>query len=137
MEEINNLTIKEAKEKLKQYEELKAIFNIEIKETEGINNIDKQYIGQKALIRTYAAGVWFGTITQKSGNEIILYNARRLWYWKAKQSISLSAVAKYGIDASSRIAPIVDNVWLQPIEIIDCTLKSIKSIEESEDAKQN
>jgi hypothetical protein len=35
-------------------------------------------IGKKVIIRTYSAGVWFGLLTQKAGNEVILHGARRL-----------------------------------------------------------
>lgn len=92
-------------------------------------------VGQKCIIRTYSAGVWFGKIDQKSGNEVIVSNARRLWYWKAKKSISLSAVAKYGISSESKISPLVDKVWLQAIELITTTKESSDSIEVADDAK--
>lgn len=140
MVNIENLTIKEAKEKLQEYEELKKVFNIEEEQTENKtnnNSIDSYYIGQKVIVRTYSAGVWFGTIFKKSGEEIILSNARRMWYWKAKQSISLSAVAKYGIDSSSKIAPVVNNVWLKSIELLECSDIAISDIENSKEVEQN
>ena len=34
-------------------------------------------IGQEVIIRTYSAGVWFGRLKEKSGNEVILTEARR------------------------------------------------------------
>ena len=37
------------------------------------------FIGQEVLIRTYAAGVWFGRLKEKSGDEVILTEARRMW----------------------------------------------------------
>lgn len=55
-------------------------------------------IGEKVIIRTYSAGVWFGELEQKSGNEVILKNARRMFRWRAKESITLSAVAVYGVN---------------------------------------
>ena len=48
-------------------------------------------IGKKVIIRTYSAGVWFGTLEQKDRNEVILRNARRMWQWWAKEGISLSS----------------------------------------------
>jgi hypothetical protein len=75
-------------------------------------------------------------LTQKAGNEVILHGARRLWQWKAKIGISLSAVAVHGIDPKeSRVPNPVDAVWLEAIEIIPCTLNAIKSIEEAEHAE--
>ena len=93
-------------------------------------------ISEKVIIRTYSAGVWFGLLDQKSGNEVILKDARRMWQWHAKKSISLSGVANYGIkESDSRIAPAVSKVWLEAIEIIICTTDAIESIEGSEHAK--
>ena len=92
-------------------------------------------IGKKCIIRTYSAGVWFGTVEQKSGKEVILKDARRMWKWWANESISLSAVAVYGLKQSqSKIAPKVENVWLEAIEIIPTNNISTKSIEDCKDA---
>lgn len=93
------------------------------------------HIGQKVIIRTYTAGVWFGKLIEKSGNEVILENARRLWYWKAKKSISLSGVAVHGIASESKIPPAIDKQWLEAIEIISLTDDAIKSIEDQPDAE--
>ncbi len=87
-------------------------------------------IGQKVIIRTYSAGVWFGTLDEKDGNEVILKNARRMWRWWAAESISLSAVALYGIKQdNSKIIEAVSSVWLEAIEIIPCSDTSIISLE--------
>lgn len=93
-------------------------------------------LGQKVIIRTYSAGVHFGILQEKSGNEVILKDARRLWFWNAKQSISLSGVAVYGIKQDkSNIAPKVDFIWLEAIEILPATDVAAKSIEEAKEAK--
>lgn len=93
-------------------------------------------VGQKVIIRTYSAGVWFGVLTEKSGNEVIISNARRMWQWWAKEGISLSAVSVHGIkDSKSKITEAVANVWLEAIEIIPCTDLAIKSIEGAPNAK--
>lgn len=87
-------------------------------------------IGKKCIIRTYSAGVHYGEIAEKSGTEVIVKNSRRLWHWKAKESISLSAVAKYGIDESgSKVCAPVDSIWLDAIELIPCSDAAIESIE--------
>ena len=83
------------------------------------------------LVRTEHAGVWFGTIHHKKGREIILKNAIRIWYWWAAKSISLSAVAIYGINQEkSRIAPTLPWVWIEAIEILPCNAIAAKSIQE-------
>ena len=93
-------------------------------------------IGQKCIIRTYSAGVWFGTVSEKSGNEVIITNARRMWRWHAAESISLSAVAIHGIkEKQSKIAEAVGSVWLEAVELIPCTDKAIASIEGAPNVK--
>lgn len=116
---------------LRQINELKNIFN----NNENKNNLDKNFIGQFVIIRTYSAGVHAGILSEKSGSEVILKNARRMWYWKAKKSISLSAVANYGITDESKIAPAIESIWLEAIEIIPCSKESIESISGAKDAK--
>lgn len=93
-------------------------------------------IGKKVIIRTYSAGVWFGTLDQKDRNEVILRNARRMWAWWAKEGISLSSVSVNGIICEkSKIAEAVDAVWLEAIEIIPCSDIAVNSIENSPNAK--
>ncbi|MEI7177088.1 DUF6948 domain-containing protein [Pectobacterium carotovorum] len=123
---INDLTIGQAKE-------LASIFG------STSNNeppIGSQFIGKPVIIRTYSAGVWFGVLSEKSGNEVIVKNARRMWRWQAKESISLSAVAKFGIDQSkSKIAPAVEFIWLEAIEIIPVTPEATALIEGAADVE--
>ena len=94
-------------------------------------------IGKKVIIRTYSAGVWFGKLIQKDDDEVILEDARRMYQWWCKESISLSAVAVYGINQDkSRICVPVDRIWLKAIEILPCKDIAVKSIEEAVTVKQ-
>ena len=121
--DINELTIGQAKE-------LASVFGNS--NEHGLNGM----LGKKVIIRTYSAGVWFGELNRKAGNEVILKNARRMWRWQAAESISLSAVAIHGIDqGESKIVEAVDSVWLEAIEIIPCTEAAIKSIGEAPNVK--
>ena len=96
------------------------------------------FVGQEVIIRTYSAGVWFGRLQQKSGNEVILTEARRMWRWWAKESISLSGVALYGIkQEKSRIPGAIDSVWLEAIEIIPMSGKAAESIRTAEETQQD
>ena len=116
---VNDLTIEQAKE-------LISSLGFTDKKKGTLN----RHIGQKVIIRTYSAGVWFGTLTEKEGNEVILDNARRMWRFWCIESISLSGVALYGIihEKSKIIAP-VKSAWLEAIEILELTEKAIDSIE--------
>lgn len=117
---IDNLTLGEIKKLVSMFGQ---------QQTQNSASLDSM-IGRKVIIRTYSAGVWFGTLSEKAGNEVILTDARRMWFWKAKQSISLSAVAIHGIDeGASKIVEPVASVWLEAIEIIPCEEVAIKSLE--------
>lgn len=75
-------------------------------------------IGKFVLIRTFSAGVHFGTLVSRNGQEVHLKDARRLWSWSG--ALSLSEVAMTGINvSSSKISIPVDEIILpQAIEII-------------------
>ena len=100
------------------------------------NNIGADLMNAKVIVRTYSAGVWFGELSERAGDEVILSRARRMSNWLATESISLSACAIHGINPiKSKICEPVESIWLQAIEIIPCTAKAIKSIEGAENAK--
>ena len=121
---INEMTIGQAKE-------LAAMFSSQPQNV-SLNSM----IGKQVIIRTYSAGVWFGTLSEKSGNEVIISNARRMWRWFAAESISLSAVALHGIkEDQSLIAEAVPQVWLEAVEIIPCSAKSAAQIVGTQNAK--
>lgn len=99
---------------------------VTVTEAKGINDFA---IGKEVIIRTYSAGVWFGVLKQKAGNEVILTKARRMYEWWAKESISLSGVARHGIKQDdSKICGELDLVWLEAIEIIPVTGNAAESI---------
>ena len=101
----------------------------------GLNNFA---IGQEVIIRTYSAGVWFGRLKEKSGNEVILTEARRMWRWWCKESISLSGVVRHGINQDkSRIAGAIDSIWLEAIEIMPISGKPADSIRTAEETQQD
>lgn len=93
------------------------------------SSLSSLFIGEMVIIRTYSAGVWFGKLVEKDGNEVILRNARRMWRWWAVKGISLSSVAVHGVlhDKSIIVEP-VDSVWLEAIEIIPVTSEACESI---------
>ena len=44
------------------------------------------------IVRTYSAGVFFGEIESRNGQEVVMRNARRLWYGDGAASLSQLAV---------------------------------------------
>lgn len=108
---------------------------VTVTEAKGINDFA---IGKEVIIRTYSAGVWFGVLKQKAGNEVILTKARRMYTWWAKESISLSGVARHGIkQENSKICGELDSVWLEAIEIIPVTGNAAESISTAPEVAQS
>ena len=109
-----------------------------MKNTAAESGLNSFAIGQEVIIRTYSAGVWFGRLKEKSGREVILTEARRMWRWWAKESISLSGVALYGINQEkSRITGAIDLVWLEAIEIIPVSGKAAASVRTAQETEQD
>lgn len=64
---------------------------------DGVNYIKESDVKQVAekldgmkyvIIRTQNAGVFAGYLKEKTGEEVTLKNARRLWYWSGACSLS-------------------------------------------------
>ena len=83
------------------------------------------------IVRTYSAGVFFGILVSRKGQEVVLKNARRVWYWKGAASLSQLAVDGTKCPAECKFPVAVARVELtQAIEILDTTPAARKSLEE-------
>ena len=92
------------------------------------------HIGKKCIIRCYASGVHYGTVSAHDGREVTLTNSRRLWRWHTggkSKGVSLSGVALTGIDAKqSTVEPVLPEITLlDALEIIPASDVSAASIE--------
>ena len=87
----------------------------------------KRYV----ICRTYSAGVFAGYLDSRKGQEVVMSNARRLWYWDGAASLSQLAMEGVSKPKKCKFAVPVDRVeLLQAIEILDCTTAAIKCISE-------
>lgn len=87
-------------------------------------------IGKKVIIRADRAGVFYGTLKSKEGNEVVLTDCRRIWYWDGASSISQLAVDGTSKPENCKFTVTVEEITiLGVIEIIPCTEKAINSIE--------
>ena len=85
---------------------------------------------KKVLVRADKAGVFFGEIKERNGSEIVMKNARRIWYWDGAASISQLAAEGTKNPNNCKFTVTVDEITiLGVIEIIPCTDEAIKSIE--------
>ena len=101
----------------------------------------KKLVGKKVIIRSYGAGVFFGTLNEAEPTEdkwtVELLNCRRLWSWSGACSITQLAVdgtkepdnCKFTITEKSIIVSSV-------IELHECTDKAIESIENVKEWKK-
>lgn len=86
--------------------------------------------GKYVIVRTFSAGVFAGEIESRDGQEVVMRDARRLWYWKGAASLSQLAVEGVKCPAECKFAMPVPRVeLLQAIEILDVSEAARKSIE--------
>ena len=83
------------------------------------------------MVRTSSAGVFAGTVKSRDGKEVVLTNARRIWYWDGAASLSQLATEGTSKPQSCKFPCAVPEVLLtEVIEIIPITDAAAKSIAE-------
>lgn len=81
----------------------------------------KKYV----IVRTYSAGVFAGHLKSRKGKEVVLNNARRLWYWKG--AASLNQLAEEGVTCPNECkfpCPVKEVILTEAIEILAVSKKS-------------
>ena len=87
-------------------------------------------MSKKVIVRADRAGVFFGELKSKNGNEVEMKNVRRIWYWEGACSLSQLAVDGTSEPDNCKFTVVVPEMTiLDIIEIIPCTQKAIESIE--------
>jgi len=83
------------------------------------------------IARTRSAGVFAGKIESREGQEVVMRDARRIWYWAGAASLSELATKGTSMPKECRFPCAVDRVvLLEVIEILDVTPEAEKSIRE-------
>ena len=105
-----------------------------------VEYVRKDSISQKAtqlngmdycIVRTQSAGVFAGFLESRNGKEVVMRNARRIWYWDGAASLSQLAMEGSSKPQNCKFpAPVDKVVLLEVIEILDCTEKAKKNIEQ-------
>lgn len=81
------------------------------------------------IVRTYSAGVFAGYLQSRNGKEVVMVQARRLWYWKGAASLSQLAMEGVKYPDECKFPCEVDQIELmEAIEILDVTDKAKESI---------
>lgn len=87
-------------------------------------------IGKKVIIRADRAGVFFGTLVRRGGQEVELKDCRRIWYWDGAASLSELAVSGTNRPHNCKFTVTVPSIEvLGVIEVIPCSEKAIENIE--------
>lgn len=108
----------------------------------GVEYVKKADIGPEAIrasewhgmryyvVRTYSAGVFAGYLENRNGREVVLRNARRIWYWEGACSLSQLAMEGTKKPETCKFAMPVNEILLtETVEIITCTEKARLSIQ--------
>ena len=101
----------------------------------------EKLIGEKVIIRSYGAGVFFGTLNEVEKCEdkytVELFDCRRLWQWSGACSITQLAVDGTKQPGGCRFTLTEKSIVVASvIEIHGCTESAIKSIEGVEEWKK-
>lgn len=98
----------------------------------GINYVQKDMVetcDNYFIVRTYSAGIFAGEIVKRTGQEVEMKNARRLWYWAGAASLSQLAIDGVGKPENCKFPEELPSiVLLQSVEIIPCSEKARNSI---------
>ena len=98
-------------------------------ETCSNETINKSMIGKHVIVRTYSAGVHFGTLVDKVNQEAILKDSRRVYSWQKAASLSQLAMEGSGSIENCKIAMTVNEILLnRVIEIIPMTEMAINNL---------
>lgn len=85
---------------------------------------------KKVMVRTFSAGVFVGEMKSRKGKEVVLRNARCLWYWSG--AASLSQLAEEGTSKPDQCkfpVPVSEITLTEAIEILSVSPAAWKSIQ--------
>ena len=81
------------------------------------------------IVRTFSAGVFAGRLLSRDGREVVLLNARRLWYWSGAASLSQLCMEGVKNPNECKFPCEVDKVLLlEVVEILNTTPIAEESI---------
>ena len=86
---------------------------------------NKNYV----IVRGDHSGVFFGELKERSGQEVELRNARKLWYWDGAAAVE--QIAKDGVknpDACKFTVSVESMIITDAIQILPCTNDAAENI---------
>ena len=86
---------------------------------------NKHYV----IVRGNHSGVFFGELKERSGQEVELRNARKLWYWDGAAAVE--QIAKDGVknpDACKFTVSVESMIITDAIQVLPCTNDAAENI---------
>jgi len=90
----------------------------------------KRFEGKKCIIRSYGAGVFFGTLEKVEDNNcVVLSDVRRIHFWDGAASLSQLATEGVKRPHNCRFSVVVPSCAVTGVlEIIPCSDEAIRNI---------
>ena len=84
---------------------------------------------KKVIVRANGAGVFFGELKEKNGNEVTMCNVRKIHYWDGAAAGEQLAVDGTSKPEECRFTVVVEEMTITNVlQIIPCTEKAIESL---------
>lgn len=85
---------------------------------------------QNVIVRTYSAGVFAGVLKSRKGREVVLINARRIYYWAGAATLSQLSVDGTSKPNECKFPCAVPEITLlETIEILQLSAKAKASLD--------
>lgn len=82
------------------------------------------------IVRGDRSGVFFARVKERNGQEAVLTECRRLWYWEGAASLSQLATEGVKRPAQCKFTVTVSEMTVTDvIEVIPCTEQAVKVIQ--------
>ena len=87
----------------------------------------EEILNKKCIVRSYDAGVYYGTVTEVNGETVKVENVRNIWNWKGANC--LADVATKGI-SDGKVSRVVSSMVLNRCcQLIPCTDAAIENLD--------
>lgn len=81
------------------------------------------------IVRGQSSGVFFGQVRERNGQEVVLVNVRKLWYWDGACAVEQLARDGASLPRNCKFTVTVAEMTItDAIQIIPCTDAAQKSI---------
>lgn len=85
---------------------------------------------QKYIVRCDRAGVFYGEIKERRGDEVTMTNVRKLWYWDGACAVEQLAMEGIKKPVGCKFTVTVPEMELMGvIQVLPCTETAVASIE--------